>query len=84
MPGKLRRTSRIRRASRPSSAALGAIDALRENTGHAPRPSEQRQLERITALLRADLDEEQLAAARAEGHAMPLDEAVAYALEPAD
>jgi predicted ATPase/DNA-binding SARP family transcriptional activator len=63
---------------------LGASDALREDTGHAPDPSDQRKLERITALLGAELDEEHLAAARAEGHAMTLDEAVAFALEPTD
>jgi predicted ATPase len=62
---------------------LGATDALREDTGHAPQPSEQRQLARIMALLGTELNEH-LAAARTGGHAMTLDEAVAYALEPED
>jgi predicted ATPase/DNA-binding SARP family transcriptional activator len=63
---------------------LGASEALRESTGDVPDPSEQRQLERITELLGTELDEEHLAAARAEGHAMTLDEAVAYALKSAN
>jgi hypothetical protein len=63
---------------------LGASDALRDDTGFAPQASQQKQLARITALLGAELDQEHLAAARIEGYAMPLDEAVAYALEFAD
>jgi tetratricopeptide (TPR) repeat protein len=62
---------------------LGASEALREDTGHAPQ-FQQRPWARIMALLDAEFDPEHLAAARAEGHAMTLDEAVAYALEPAD
>jgi predicted ATPase len=63
---------------------LGASEALRQDTGHAPDPSEQRQLERITTLLGAELHEEHLARARAEGNAMGLDEAVEYALQASD
>jgi predicted ATPase len=63
---------------------LGASDALREDTGHARQPLQLTELEHFMALLAAELDEEHLTAARAEGHAMTLDEAVAYALEPAD
>jgi tetratricopeptide (TPR) repeat protein len=65
---------------------LGASEALRGDTGHAPlpQPDQQESWARIMALLGAGLDDEHLAAARAEGHAMTLDEAVAYALEPAD
>ena len=63
---------------------LGAADAVRENTGHEPYPEEQQQMELITTLLDAQLDKEQVDAARAEGHAMTLDQAVAYALDPAD
>jgi len=61
---------------------LGASEALREDTGQAPDLSEQSHLEHTMALLGLELDEEHLAAARAEGRAMTLDEAVAYALEP--
>ena len=60
---------------------LGASDARREDTGDVPEPEEQQQMELITTLLSAQLDKEQLAAARAEGQAMTLDQAVAYALE---
>jgi tetratricopeptide (TPR) repeat protein len=62
---------------------LGASEALREDTGHAPQ-FQQTTSAHIMALLGTELDQEHLAAARAEGHAMTLDEAVAYALEPAD
>ena len=84
MPGKPRRTSRAVGQADRAARLLGASDTLREDTGHAPQPPRRRQLARITALRDAEANQEQPAAARAEGHAMTLDEAVAYALELAD
>ena len=71
---------------KPDRAArlLGASHALRDDTGHTALPFHQEQLERTIALLDAELDEGQVTAARAEGHAMTLDQAVTYALEPGD
>ncbi len=56
---------------------LGAADALREEIGYAPGPEERRQRERVATALR---DDAALLAAKSEGRAMTLDDAVAYAL----
>jgi hypothetical protein len=56
----------------------GAIETLHEEAGHVPQPDDRRLNEQIAS----QLDEEHLAAARAEGQAMTLDEAVVCALEP--
>ncbi len=44
--------------------------------------AQRRELDRITAATRAELDEATFEAAWAEGRAMSLEQAVAYALEP--
>ena len=57
---------------------LAAADALSEEMGYTPPPLERAQRERIASVL--DQDDAALVAARLEGRALTLDEAVAYAL----
>jgi predicted ATPase/class 3 adenylate cyclase/DNA-binding CsgD family transcriptional regulator len=65
---------------------LGAAGALQDRTGAPAPPSDMADYRRTEADARARLGKERFAAIRAAGAAMPLDEAVAYALgedEPA-
>ena len=68
-------------AAREGARLWGAAAALREEIG-APLPAhERRHYEEAQASARGRLDEAMWAAAWAEGRAMPLEQAVAYALE---
>jgi tetratricopeptide (TPR) repeat protein len=60
---------------------MGAIESLREETGHAPFPDERRLGEQTRDALASALGEEQLAAALAIGRGMTFEQAVAYALQ---
>jgi hypothetical protein len=60
---------------------FGAAEALREAVGFHFTPLDPGGYDRHVAALRAQLDEEAYAAAWAEGRAMPLEQAAAYALE---
>jgi predicted ATPase/DNA-binding XRE family transcriptional regulator len=60
---------------------FGATEVLRETLSAPVLPSEQHFYERGVATLRAQLDPAALAAAWAEGRAMSLEQAVAYALK---
>jgi DNA-binding CsgD family transcriptional regulator len=65
---------------------LGAAERLRESVGATQEPQWQTDHERAVAAARAGLGEERCVAARAAGHDLPLDQAIAYAqatLEPA-
>jgi len=59
-------------------------DAMREVVGDVRPLVEQADVDRDLATIRAQLDETAIAAARAEGRAMSLDQAIAYALEGSD
>jgi hypothetical protein len=59
----------------------GAIDTLREETGYAPVPEQQRLNEQTRSALVSELDEERLAAALAAGREMTFEQAMAYALQ---
>jgi tetratricopeptide (TPR) repeat protein len=59
----------------------GAIDTLREETGHASQSDERRLNEQTRSALASALGEEHLAAARAIGREMTFEQAVAYALQ---
>jgi predicted ATPase len=59
----------------------GAAESLREAAAVPIWPDERRDYERIVATARAQLGEDAFATAWAEGHALPLDQAIAYALE---
>ena len=59
----------------------GVIETLREETGHAPVPEEQRLNDQTGRALVSELGEERVAAALAFGREMTFDEAVAYALQ---
>jgi non-specific serine/threonine protein kinase len=59
----------------------GAVDRVSETIGAALPPGERRRLERWLMVARQVLPEEASASARAEGQRMPLEQAVAYALE---
>jgi non-specific serine/threonine protein kinase len=71
-------------ANQPARAArlLGAADGLRERFGLALAPAERVEYLRIEATAVGGAGQEWFAAARAEGHAMPLSDSVAYALSP--
>ena len=60
---------------------FGAADALYTANGGQGQPPVRADTERDLAAARAQLDEEGFAAAWAEGQAMPLEQAVAYALD---
>jgi predicted ATPase/class 3 adenylate cyclase len=60
---------------------LGAAEALLEAANDYLAPADRAEYERDVAAARAQLDEATFAAARAEGRAMTIEQAVAYALE---
>ena len=68
-----------RGAAARAARLLGAADALREEMGYAVTAPDQKQRERIAAVL--DEDDTALASAQLEGGALTLEDAVAYALE---
>jgi hypothetical protein len=72
--------------SRPELALrlFAWADATREVVGDVRPLVEQADVDRDLATIRAQLDETAIAAARAEGRAMSLDQAIAYALEGSD
>ncbi len=59
----------------------GAMEALREETGHAPTPDLQRLSEQTRSALVSELGEERLAVALAAGREMTFEQAMAYALQ---
>ena len=69
---------------RRAARLFGAAAALRDTIGFALFPTERVEQERTLAALRARLDTEAFAAALSEGRAMPLEEAIDYALGPAE
>ena len=73
-------------AGQPERAArlVGAAQALREVLGTILDPADQALYDAAVAAARAGLSAEAFEAAWAEGQAMPLEEAVAYALEEGD
>ncbi|MDP9307495.1 MAG: hypothetical protein M3P15_04210, partial [Actinomycetota bacterium] len=71
-----------RRETVRAARLLAASDALCEEMGYMPPPLERAQRARIVTVL--DADDAALVAARSEGRALTLDEAVAYALEDHD
>jgi predicted ATPase len=71
-----------RRETVRAARLLAAADALCEEMGYTPPPLERQQRARIVTVL--DTHDAALVAARSEGSALTLDEAVAYALEDHD
>jgi DNA-binding CsgD family transcriptional regulator len=73
-------------AGDPQQAArlLGAAEALRERQGVAVFPAELPRLERASAPARGRLSETSFAAAWAAGRALPVEQAIAEALQVAD
>jgi non-specific serine/threonine protein kinase len=67
---------------KPERAArlLGASEVLLAIRGIGPAPADQADIDRYVAAVRAQLDEATFEAASAEGRAMTVQEAVAYAL----
>ena len=59
----------------------GAMETLREETGHAPSPDQQRLSEQTRSALVSELGEERLAVALAVGREMTFEQAMAYALQ---
>jgi len=70
----------------PERAArlLGASEALHDALGLGPTISDQHEINGYVAAVRAQLDEAVFEAAWAEGRAMSLEEAIAYALGNAE
>jgi hypothetical protein len=60
---------------------LGAAEALRETIGALPNAAPRLEFHRTLAATRSQLDEAAFAAAWAEGRAMTLEQAIAYALK---
>jgi tetratricopeptide (TPR) repeat protein len=58
----------------------GAVETLREETGHASPPEQRRVDEQTRSALASALDEERLAAALTAGRELTFEQAVAYAL----
>jgi tetratricopeptide (TPR) repeat protein len=59
----------------------GAMETLREETGHAPSPDQQRLSEQTRSALASELGEERLGVALAIGREMTFEQGVAYALQ---
>jgi tetratricopeptide (TPR) repeat protein len=68
---------------RPEEAAklLGAAEALRESLGVGLAPAEQTTHDETVEAVRAALDEQHFGAAWRQGRELPLEDAIAYALE---
>jgi hypothetical protein len=60
---------------------VGAIETLREETGHVPQPDERRVDERTRSALASELGVEPFAAARGVGREMTFEQTVAFALK---
>jgi predicted ATPase len=60
---------------------LGAIETLREETGHAGTPGERREEEQTRSALASELGEEHFAAALTIGRELTFEQIVAFALE---
>jgi len=72
----------VKRGEKARAARLlGAADALCEEIGYSPEPRDREQRERVATAVG---DDAALLAAKSEGRALTLDEAVAYALEEHD
>jgi predicted ATPase/DNA-binding SARP family transcriptional activator len=69
---------------RPEQAArlFGAVERLRDSTATPIRPVDRVTYHRLVDTTRAQLDDKTFAAAWAEGRAMTLEQAIAYALAP--
>ncbi len=78
--GLARATASPARAER-AARLFGVAEALRERVATRLLPTERESYERDLAAVRAALGEERFAAAWAEGRAMSLEQAVAFALE---
>ena len=63
---------------------FAAAEALREATGVALWPTRRNLYDQVLDRVRVRLDEAGFASARADGRAMTLEQAVAYALQPDD
>ena len=59
----------------------GAMETLREETGHAPSPDQQRLSEHTRSALASELGEERLGVALAVGREMTFEQGMAYALQ---
>ncbi len=71
------------RAARLWGAAEGLATARKSTLTAMMGPNGRRLYEQLVGAVQAELGDEVFAAARAEGHAMRLDEVIAYALEDA-
>jgi hypothetical protein len=74
------RKDRAPAAAVRAARLLAAAEALRDSLRLSLRPYERADLESAMTFARTHLDEEAFAAAWAEGHAMTLEQAVAYAI----
>ena len=63
MPGELAPLAVSKGDAERAATLIGAVDTLREETGHAPQPHERRLSERTRVALTSTLGEQQLAAA---------------------
>jgi hypothetical protein len=68
----------------PDEDGRATAEALRDSIGGPLHPIDEREYESCVAAVRAELGEERFVSTRAEGQAMALEQAVAYALAQAD
>ena len=69
------------RTQRAAGRLFAAAEALRESTGIAMTPLERKEYDGAVAAVRGAMPEITFASAWAEGRAMSMDQAIAYALE---
>ena len=69
-----------RREGDRAAVLLGAAEILRQETGHAPQPSDRQRNEQTRNILAAGFDAKTISVAEAIGREMTLDEAIAFAL----
>ena len=72
------------RRPRPAARLFGAAEALRERHGVKLGPTERARLEQAIAPARAQLSEAEFAAAWTAGRALPIEQAIAVAVQVAD
>lgn len=77
----LAEVARLRGMSERAAKLIGASEGVASAAGAHYEPATHAEIERIIASVRAALDEETFARLSAEGRAMLLDEAIAYAAE---
>jgi DNA-binding CsgD family transcriptional regulator len=78
----LAEVARLSGMVRHAATLVGVSEGVLSAPGGHYEPAMRREIERIVATIRAELDEESFARLWTEGQALPFEEAIDYALEP--